>query len=102
MVGMFVALSRFTIANGMTKDVKDAFAVRPHLVEFVVGFVRLDVISPHDAPDEIWLLTYWTDEESFHTWHRSHLRREAHAGIPKGLKLVPKRTEIRYFEHVTS
>ena len=99
---MFVALSKFEIANGMTGEVKEAFANRPHLVEGAAGFMRLDVISPLDYPDEIWLITYWTDEDSYKTWHRSELHRESHKWIPKGLKLVPRSTQVRFFEHVSS
>lgn len=61
----FVALSRFTISNGMTAQVKQAFVERPHLVDGAPGFLPMEVISPVDEPDEIWLLTYWSDEESF-------------------------------------
>jgi heme-degrading monooxygenase HmoA len=98
----FVALSRFTVVNGMTSEVKNAFIERPHRVDDVSGFLRMEVISPLDAPDEIWLLTYWRDEESFRVWHGSHLHQESHQGIPKGLKLDPRATRIRYFEHVCS
>lgn len=98
----FVALSRFTVANGMTDRVKQAFFDRPHLVDSAPGFLRMDVMTPLDSPDEIWLMTFWSDEESFKVWHHSHLYRESHAGIPKGLKLVPGSTHIRYFEHVCS
>lgn len=99
---MFVALSRFTVANGMTQDVKDAFAARPHRVEEAPGFVRLEVISPLDNLDEIWLLTFWSDEQSFRAWHKSHMYRDSHKGIPKGLKLVHQSFKLRYFEHVCS
>ena len=99
---MFVAISKFAVANGMTREVKDAFAARPHLVDSAPGFVRLDVISPRESPDEIWLMTFWTDEESFKSWHKSHMYRDSHKGIPKGLKLVPSETEIRFFDHVAS
>ena len=98
----FATLSRFTVANGMTAEVKRAFLERPHQVDGAPGFVRMEVISPVDAPDEIWLLTFWSDEQSFRVWHHGHQYRESHAGIPKGLKLVPKSVEIRYFEHVGS
>lgn len=100
--GGFVALSRFTIANEMTGQVKQAFLDRPHQVDDAPGFLRMEVISPLDDPDEIWLLTWWRDEESFHGWHRSHHYHDSHKGIPKGLKLVPKGTQIRYFETVCS
>jgi heme-degrading monooxygenase HmoA len=82
----FIALSRFTIANGMADQVKDAFINRPHLVDTARGFLRMQVITPSDDPREIWLFTYWRDEASFKAWHRSHLYHDAHRGIPKGLK----------------
>jgi len=99
---MFIALSQFTIANNMTEEVKDAFIKRPHLVEHAPGFLRLEVISPLDNKDEIWLLTYWHDEESFKVWHHSHLYHDSHKGIPRGLKLVPQSVRLRFFEHISS
>jgi heme-degrading monooxygenase HmoA len=98
----FASLSRFAVANGRVEDVKQAFRERPHSVDGAPGFLRLEVLNPIDAPEEIWLLTFWSDEASFRAWHHSHLYREAHQGIPKGVKLVPKSVEIRYFEHVCS
>lgn len=96
----FVAISRFVVANGMTGEVKAAFRARPHLVDGAAGFVRMDVLSPVDRPEEIWLVTHWADEESYRCWHSSHLYRDSHNGIPPGLKLVPGETKITYFEHV--
>jgi heme-degrading monooxygenase HmoA len=97
----FVALSRFTVAH-MSDQVKQAFRQRPHRVDTANGFVRMEVLSPCDSPNEIWLITYWTDESSYRTWHHSHLYQESHVGIPKGLRLVPKSVSIRCFEHVAS
>lgn len=98
----FAVVSQFTVANGMTEAVKTAFRQRLRQVEHAPGFVRLDVLSPLDCPDEIWLLTFWRDEASFRSWYRSHDYHQAHKGIPRGLKLVPGRTLIRHFEHVCS
>ncbi len=98
----FVALSRFVIANGMTEVVKAAFRNRLHLVDDVAGYLRMEVISPLERPEEIWLITFWTDEASFHAWHRSHLHHASHRGMPKGLKLLPGETQLRRFEHVGS
>jgi heme-degrading monooxygenase HmoA len=98
----FVALSRFVVANGLAAEVKAAFRNRPHLVEGAPGYLRMDVISPLELPEELWLITFWADEASFRNWHRSHLYRDSHAGIPKGLKLVRGETQIRTFEHVAS
>ncbi len=97
-----VALSRFVVANGMEDAVKQAFLKRPHLVDNAVGFLRMDVLSPLDRPQEIWLITYWSDCASYDAWHHSHSYRDSHAGIPKGLKLVRGETQIRGFEHVSS
>jgi heme oxygenase (mycobilin-producing) len=98
----FVALSKFVIANDKTAEVKQAFRQRPHLVDDQPGFVRMEVLSPLERPEEIWLVTYWIDAESFTLWHHSHLYHESHKSIPKGLKLVPGETKIRHFEHVCS
>lgn len=98
----FVALSRFVIANGMTSEVKSAFRNRPHLVDGAPGYRRMEVISPVERPEEIWLITFWADEASFKEWHRSHTYHESHRGIPKGLKLLPGETKISHFEHVSS
>jgi heme-degrading monooxygenase HmoA len=94
---MFVALSRFTIRNEMAAAVRQAFMARPHLVDSVHGFIGMQVMSPLENSEEIWLVTRWSDEGSYRTWHKSHSYHESHAGIPKGLKLVPHCTEIRYF-----
>ena len=94
----FVVLSRFTIANDMAQAVHEAFDGRPHLVDHAQGFLGMQVMSPVGNPSEIWLTTRWTDEQSYRTWHKSHAYHEAHRGIPKGLKLVPKSAEIQYFD----
>ncbi|MBE0612711.1 MAG: antibiotic biosynthesis monooxygenase [Burkholderiales bacterium] len=95
---MFVALSRFTIANDMADQVRAAFRDRPHLVDSAPGFIGMEVMCPADNADEIWLVTRWSDEQSYRTWHRGHEYHEAHKGIPKGLKLVPGSAEVRLFE----
>ena len=99
---VFVALSRFTVANAMTEQVKAAFVNRPRLVNDAAGFLRLEVLSPLDNGDEIWLVTYWTDEASYRQWHRSHQYKESHGHMPKGLKLVPRSAKVRFFEHICS
>jgi heme-degrading monooxygenase HmoA len=81
----------------MSAEVEEAFRARPHLVDDTPGFVKMEVLTPTDDTTEFWLLTYWTDETSYREWHKSHLYRDSHAGIPKGLKLDPTATEVRGF-----
>ena len=97
---MFVALSRLTIHHDMAAQVRQAFVARPHLVDAAAGFLGMQVMSPVENPAEFWLVTRWTDEQSYRSWHRSHSYHESHQGIPKGLKLVPKSAEIRLFDLV--
>jgi heme-degrading monooxygenase HmoA len=99
--GECVVLSKFVVANGMVAEVKEAFRRRPHLVDRAAGFVRMEVLSPRDRPEEIWLVTWWTDPDSYRTWHRGHSYRESHKGIPKGLKLARGETIVREFEQVS-
>jgi heme oxygenase (mycobilin-producing) len=98
----YVVVSKFRVANGMTQEVTEAFRARPHLVDETPGFLRMEVLSPVEDETEFWLVTYWSDEASFRTWHHGHLYRDSHAGIPKGLKLDPAATEIRRFRHIAS
>ena len=98
---MFIALSTFTIANDMAPEVKQAFRDRPHFVDNAPGFERMEVICPQDEPNEIWLITYWHNEESCKVWHKNHLK-DSHSQIPKGLKLVPRSAKVRFFEHVSN
>jgi heme-degrading monooxygenase HmoA len=86
----------------MALEVKDAFRNRPHFVDNAEGFVKMDVISPLESPEEIWLITFWRDEASFRAWHKSDAHRASHKFIPKGLKVVPGSTQVRLFEHVSS
>jgi len=95
---VFLAISRFTVANGMGKEVSDAFHLRPYFVDSAKGFIRMEVANPKDNDQEFWLLTWWQEEQDFQTWHHGHTYRDSHAGIPKGLKLDPKRTQITYLE----
>ncbi|WP_207433642.1 antibiotic biosynthesis monooxygenase family protein [Sabulibacter ruber] len=97
---MFISISTFTIANDTEESVKEAFRNRPHMVDDAPGFLKLEVLSPQDNPKEIWLKTYWQDEESFKTWYKSHQYHDAHKGIPKETKLVPGSVRVRYFSLV--
>ncbi len=101
---MFVVISKFTVddQNDMTGAVKKAFSERPHVVESTAGFVRLDVLSPIEHPNQIWLITYWADQASFQGWFRTHPYQAAHSHIPFGLKLIGAQTELLFFEHIAS
>ena len=95
---MFLAISRFAVANAMEEKVREAFILRPHKVDAAQGFIKMEVANPTDNDREFWLLTWWQEEKDFRAWHHSHSYRDSHAGIPKGLKLEPSRTKMTYLQ----
>ena len=99
---MVLAFSRFRVANGMEDSVRGAFLARPHLVDNEPGFLGLEVFSDKQDPAIFYLLTRWTDEAAFSVWHRGQKHKDAHGGIPKGLKLDPSYTLIRTAERISA
>jgi heme oxygenase (mycobilin-producing) len=79
--------------------VRAAFRNRPHEVDGVPGFLRMEVCSPRDAQNEFWLTTYWIDDQSFLAWRRSDAFKRAHARLPRGLKLA-RSFRLRFLEVV--
>ena len=68
----FVAVSVFEVANDKDDAVADAFQNRPHLVDNEQGFLSMEVLRNQESPGIFWLITRWTDEESYRSWHRGH------------------------------
>ncbi len=99
---MIIVVSKFTVANDLENEVAQAFIERPHMVDDVEGFQRLEVLRASENPREFWLLTYWDSERTYQSWYRTHRYQEVHKSMPAGLKLVPGTSEIRLFHHVAS
>jgi signal transduction histidine kinase/heme-degrading monooxygenase HmoA len=97
---MVVALSRFKVANGMEAEVARAFRQRPRSVEKAPGFLWLEVMTDRSDPAVFYLLTRWTDQSSFESWHKSAEHRESHAFIPKGLKLDASWTHLYSLDRI--
>lgn len=97
---MILAISRFRIANEMQHEVEEAFLNRPHLVDTVPGFIGLEVFTNRADSSAVYLITRWTDVNSFHSWHSSPAHRISHQGIPKGLKLDPSQTELLFLQRI--
>jgi heme-degrading monooxygenase HmoA len=95
---MFVGLSRFKVASGHEEEIAQAFRQRPGLVDQAPGFIRMEVMRSTVDAAEFWLFTWWDDEGSFETWHRSHAFKDAHAHMPAGLKLTPGANSITHLE----
>jgi diguanylate cyclase (GGDEF)-like protein len=87
-------ISRFRVRNGREEDVRKAFLNRPRLVESAHGFRGIDILTDAADPSAFLLITRWTDEESFRSWHRSEAHHKSHQLIPKGLKLDASQTSV--------
>lgn len=94
---MFVAISRFTVANDTHEAVAEALRNRPHEVDDTPGFVRMEVWNTEANSREFCIVTWWENSESFTAWHRSHAFKDAHRGMPKGLRLVSGSNRIEQF-----
>lgn len=97
---MILALSRFRVRNAMERAVAEAFAGRPGLVDDAPGFLGLEVFLDRADSTIFHLVTRWTDEESFRTWHGSDEHRASHRFIPKGLKLDAAFTQVTVIERL--
>ena len=97
---MIIALSRFKVANSLEADVARAFRERPRAVEETPGFLWLEVFVDGRDASIFYLVTRWTDIESFEAWHKSPAHRESHALIPRGLKLDPAWTEVLHLQRI--
>ena len=99
---MLLAISRFKVANGLEEAVKQAFFNRPHLVDTAAGYLGMETFTLQGDATVFYLVTRWTDQERFKTWHASPAHHASHKGIPKGLKLDPTFTEITLLERLAS
>lgn len=99
---MVIVLSTFRVANGLEPEVRRAFLDRPHLVDAAPGFLGLETFVDAGDAALFYLVTRWTDFESFDRWHRSASHRDGHRFIPKGLKLDPAFTKVAFLHYLSS
>jgi len=97
---MVVAISRFLVINGKEDAVAEAFRNRPRLVDHVPGFLGMETFTEGSRPGAFYLVTRWTDEESYRVWHSSDAHKQSHKGIPKGLRLDPKFTQVQVLDRL--
>jgi heme-degrading monooxygenase HmoA len=97
---MILALSRFKVVSDMALEVRVAFQERPHLVDDVPGFLGMEVFTDDKQDSDFYLVTRWTDPESYTAWHASPAHHKSHSGIPKGLKLDPSFTQISILQRI--
>jgi heme-degrading monooxygenase HmoA len=95
-----LVISRFKVANGMEREVRDAFLARPRLVDDVRGFLGIEVFTDTDDTSSFCLVTRWTDLPAYRVWHDGDAHHQSHRGIPKGLKLTPGCTQVIHLDRL--
>lgn len=91
---MILAISRFRISNGTQSTVAEAFANRVGLVDDQPGFLGMEVFTDTGDDALFYLVTRWTDQASFDSWHHSDAHRQSHRGMPRGMKLDKAHTRL--------
>jgi diguanylate cyclase (GGDEF)-like protein len=91
---MVTVISRFRVRNGFEDQVRAAFLARPRLVENETGFCGLEVLTDASDGSVFLLITRWTSEAAFRSWHSSTAHHASHELIPQGLKLDASFTQI--------
>jgi heme-degrading monooxygenase HmoA len=99
---MILAISRFKVRNGLEEQVKAAFFARPHLVDAVAGFLGMETYTETGDAALFYLVTRWSDEDSYEAWHKSAAHHRSHSGIPKGLKLDASFTQVVLLERLAT
>ncbi len=91
---MIQVVSRFRVKNDLEALVRKAFFNRPHVVDDVAGFLGMEVFTGAGEPASFYLVTRWTDVDSFRQWHGSDAHRLSHQAIPRGLKVDRSFTQV--------
>jgi heme oxygenase (mycobilin-producing) len=98
---MILAISRFEVPNDREVDVKEAFFNRPHLVDNVPGFLGVETFTDAEDKAAFYLITRWTDQDSFRRWQSSPAHHQSHPGMPKGFRLDAGFTRNIVLERLT-
>jgi signal transduction histidine kinase len=81
--------------------VVDAFLNRPRLVDSWPGFLGMETFTDTKDATVFYLVTRWTDTQSFREWHASPAHRESHEWMPRGLRLDPTFTKVVELDRLT-
>lgn len=85
----------------MEAEVCEAFLNRPGLVDSTPGFLGMETFTDAKDATVFYLVTRWSDSDTFHLWHKSPEHHLSHKFIPKGLKLDPAFTKVIILNRLT-
>lgn len=78
---MYVSLSRLRIPSERSQELISAFRRRAHLVDDATGFIDLQVWQSDRDPEEIIMVSRWSDREAFTAYMKSDEHQISHDRI---------------------
>ena len=93
---MYVSMSRLRVAASESDALVDAFRRRAHLVEDAAGFIDLEVWRSDRDPEEVLMVSRWTDRASFTAYMRSDEHQVSHARIDPALQAAIKLERLEH------
>jgi heme-degrading monooxygenase HmoA len=93
---MYVSMSRLRVAASESGALVDAFRRRAHLVDAAPGFIDLEVWRSDRDPEEVLMVSRWTDRASFTAYMRSDEHEVSHARIDPALQAAIKLERLEH------
>jgi heme-degrading monooxygenase HmoA len=89
---MYIAMNRFTIANGRESDFEAVWRDRKTLLPEVPGFLEFKLLCGQPGPESTMILSHstWESEEAFRAWTNSDAFKKAHesSSLAEGVVLA--------------
>ncbi|MBI8999864.1 antibiotic biosynthesis monooxygenase [Corynebacterium sp. CCM 9185] len=92
-----IKINAITVPEGQGAELEKRFEARRHTVDNSPGFEGFQMLRPVAGEDRYFVITRWTDEESFVAW-RDGDARKAHAAEKR--ETVATSAELLEFEIV--
>jgi heme-degrading monooxygenase HmoA len=93
---MYVSMSRLRVAASESGALVEAFRRRAHLVDAAPGFIDLEVWRSDRDPEEVLMVSRWTDRASFTAYMRSDEHEVSHARIDPALQAAIKLERLEH------
>jgi heme-degrading monooxygenase HmoA len=93
---MYVSMSRLRVAASESGALVDAFRRRAHLVDDAPGFIDLEVWRSDRDPEEVLMVSRWTDRAAFTAYMRSERHRVSHDRIAPELQAAIKLERLEH------
>lgn len=96
-----VKINAIAVPEGMGPMLEGRFAERARLVEGMPGFLGFELLRPVAGETRYFVVTHWTDDESFQGWVASQQFRQGHAQAEgEGARPVGMSADLLEFEVV--